>query len=67
MTRRRSAQQLLDLVLDPASFESWDHPIDITHHSAAYQDQLRAAAESAGTDESVRHRPRAWSAAGPSR
>lgn len=51
--RRLGARQVLDLVLDPGSFESWDEPIDVSGHTAAYQDALRAAAAKAGTDESV--------------
>ncbi len=50
---RWSAQGLIDLVLDDGSFESWDQPIDISGHSDGYQAELRAAAERAGTDESV--------------
>ncbi len=53
MSRRWSAQGLIDLVLDDRSFESWDQPVDISGHSPAYQAELRAAAEKAGTDESV--------------
>ena len=53
MSQRWSAHELIDLVLDPGSYESWDEPIDISGHSAGYQDELRAAAERAGTDESV--------------
>jgi acetyl-CoA carboxylase beta subunit len=53
VTRRWSAVDLLDLALDPGSFESWDRPVDISGHSDAYQATLRAAAEKAGTDESV--------------
>lgn len=51
--RRWGAQDLLDLVLDADSFESWDEPVVIDHHPPAYQEALRAAAEKAGTDESV--------------
>jgi acetyl-CoA carboxylase beta subunit len=53
MSRRWSAEGLIDLVLDPGSFESWDHPVDISGHSESYQEELRAAAKRAGTDESV--------------
>lgn len=53
MSGRRSAQSLIEHVLDPGSFESWDQPVDVSGHSEAYQDELRAAAEKAGTDESV--------------
>ena len=51
--KRWSAQELIDLVLDEGTFESWDTPIDIGGHSEAYQAELRAAADKAGTDESV--------------
>lgn len=53
MTRRWSAQELLDLVLDEGSFESWDEPIDIADAPPAYRAELEAAREKAGTDESV--------------
>jgi acetyl-CoA carboxylase carboxyl transferase subunit beta len=48
-----TVRELLDAVLDPDSFSSWDEPIDIGSHPADYQASLRAAAERAGTDESV--------------
>lgn len=48
-----TARVLLNLVLDQDSFESWDQPVDISGHSPDYQGELRAAAERAGTDESV--------------
>jgi acetyl-CoA carboxylase beta subunit len=53
VTHRWSARELLDLVLDDGSFESWDTPIDITAHAEPYRRELEAAAERAGTDESV--------------
>ncbi|MFD2027077.1 carboxyl transferase domain-containing protein [Promicromonospora aerolata] len=53
MTRRWTARELLELVLDADSFESWDEPVDVTGHPAEYQAVLAAAAEKAGTDESV--------------
>jgi acetyl-CoA carboxylase beta subunit len=53
MSQRWSARELIDLVLDRDSFESWDEPIDISEHASGYQEELRAAAERAGTDESV--------------
>ena len=53
MGERWSARELIDLVLDPGSFESWDEPIDVSGHPERYQEELRAAAERAGTDESV--------------
>lgn len=48
-----SVRELLDAVLDPGSFTSWDEPIDISAHADEYQVSLRAAAERAGTDESI--------------
>ncbi len=53
MSQHWSAQGLIDLVLDPGSYESWDQPVDISDHSESYRAELRAAAERAGTDESV--------------
>ncbi|WP_182524082.1 carboxyl transferase domain-containing protein [Nocardioides dongkuii] len=51
--RRWGAQDLLDLVLDEGSFESWDEPVDTGHHAEEYRRALAAAADKAGTDESV--------------
>ncbi len=48
-----TAQELLDLVLDADSFESWDEPIDISDAPPDYRAALEAAREKAGTDESV--------------
>nr|MCW2727692.1 acetyl-CoA carboxyl transferase [Aeromicrobium sp.] len=48
-----TAQGLLDLVLDEGSFESWDEPVDRSGLDPAYQQELAAAAERSGTDESV--------------
>ena len=53
MTHRWTVEELLGLVLDDGSFESWDEPIDISGHPAAYRETLERAAEKAGTDESV--------------
>ncbi|KQX71697.1 carboxyl transferase domain-containing protein [Aeromicrobium sp. Root472D3] len=50
---RLTAHALLDLVLDAGSFESWDEPIDRSGLDPAYRRELDAAAERAGTDESV--------------
>jgi len=52
-SRRWTARELIDLVLDHGSYESWDETVDISGHSEAYQAELRAAADKAGTDESV--------------
>ncbi|PUA81226.1 carboxyl transferase domain-containing protein [Nocardioides currus] len=51
--RRWGAEELLDLVLDEGTWQSWDRPIDISGHDPAYQRELVAARERAGTDESV--------------
>ena len=53
MTRRWTAHELLDLVLDPGTFTSWDEPIDLSAVDASYRAVLEAAAAKAGTDESV--------------
>ncbi|MBJ7528028.1 MAG: acetyl-CoA carboxylase carboxyltransferase subunit alpha/beta [Nocardioides sp.] len=53
MSERWTAHQLLELVLDDGSYESWDAPIDISGHSADYRAALERAAQKAGTDESV--------------
>jgi len=53
MTRRLSAHELLHLVLDEGSFESWDRPVDVTGLDPGYRAELAAAAGKAGTDESV--------------
>ena len=50
---RWTARELIDLVLDDGSYESWDVPIDVSGHAAGYQEALAKAAEKAGTDESV--------------
>ena len=44
-SRRWAARELIDLVLDEGSYESWDEPVDISGHSEDYQAELRAAAE----------------------
>lgn len=53
MTRRWSARELIDLVLDPGSFESWDGPACHEGASDEYLAELAAAERKAGTDESV--------------
>ncbi|WP_182377955.1 carboxyl transferase domain-containing protein [Nocardioides sp. WS12] len=52
-SRRWTARELIDLVVDEGTYESWDSAVDISGHSEAYQAALRAAADKAGTDESV--------------
>ncbi len=48
-----TAHGLLELVLDEGSFESWDSPIDHSGLDPQYRQELVAAAERSGTDESV--------------
>lgn len=48
-----TALDLIDTVLDPGSFRSWDEPIDIGGHPEEYRQALIAAAEKTGVDESV--------------
>ncbi|GAA1735959.1 carboxyl transferase domain-containing protein [Aeromicrobium alkaliterrae] len=50
---RLTAHDLIDLVLDEGSVESWDSAIDISGHAEPYRRELEAAAERAGTDESI--------------
>ncbi|MFF7334504.1 carboxyl transferase domain-containing protein [Streptomyces sp. NPDC008150] len=50
---RRSAAELIELVLDDDSFESWDEPVDTGAHPEEYRSRLAAAAERSGADESV--------------
>lgn len=53
MTARPSVRELITIVLDADSFESWDEPIDISGHSEPYRRELEAAAARSGFDESV--------------
>lgn len=48
-----SALELIETVLDPESFTSWDEPIDISDHPDAYRQTLIAAAAKTGVDEAV--------------
>lgn len=50
---RLGARDLVELVLDPASHESWDEPIDVSGYPSDYRAAVEKAAERAGTDESV--------------
>lgn len=50
---RLSARDLIDLVLDDDSWQSWDEAPDHSAATGAYADQLAAAAEKSGVDESV--------------
>src|SRR6476659_7513549 len=53
MSRRLSARELIDLVLDADSWESWDTPPKYAEISEAYAAELAAAREKSGVDESV--------------
>lgn len=53
MTTRLSAHDLIDLVLDEGSWVSWDSTPERAGISEEYAAELAAAAEKAGTDESV--------------
>lgn len=53
MTRRRSAREIIELVLDDGSFQSWDRPIDRSELDESYRAVLAAAEEKSGADESV--------------
>ena len=50
---RLSARDLLDLVLDEGSWQSWDTPPEQGDVSEEYAAELAAAAEKSGVDESV--------------
>ncbi|QCX26283.1 carboxyl transferase domain-containing protein [Nocardioides jishulii] len=50
---RLSARDLIDLVLDDDSWQSWDEAPDHSAATGAYAEQLAAAAEKSGVDESV--------------
>lgn len=50
---RHSARDLIDLVLDDDSWQSWDTAPDHSAATGTYADQLAAAAEKSGVDESV--------------
>jgi len=53
MAKRPNATELIDLVLDAGSWESWDAPPSYGDISAAYQADLAAARERSGVDEAV--------------
>lgn len=53
MSVRPSVRELITIVLDHDSYESWDDPIDISGHPEPYRLELQAAADRSGFDESV--------------
>ena len=50
---RLTAYELLDVVLDDDSFESWDEPIDTSPYEPRYREEVAQASVKAGVDESV--------------
>lgn len=52
--RRIGSRELLDALLDPGTFVSWDAPPIAVAQTGAYRSALTEAAAAAGTDESVR-------------
>lgn len=53
MTVHADVIDLIEIVLDAQSFESWDELIDISGHSDAYREELERAAIRSGFDEAV--------------
>jgi acetyl-CoA carboxylase carboxyl transferase subunit beta len=53
MGKRPSATELISLVLDEGSWESWDSPPEYGEISAGYRADLAAAREKSGVDEAV--------------
>ncbi|MBN9613264.1 MAG: acetyl-CoA carboxyl transferase, partial [Actinobacteria bacterium] len=51
--RRFSARELIVLIADPGSYVSWDAPPAEPDLGETYRGELAAAAEKAGTDESI--------------
>jgi acyl-CoA carboxylase subunit beta len=52
--RRVGARELLDTVLDAGSWQSWDAPpLQVAEPGSTYAAELEAAADKAGTDESL--------------
>lgn len=48
-----TAPELIELVLDPGTFQSWDTPVDHSGFDADYRAALARATERSGVDESV--------------
>lgn len=53
MTKRRSGRELVTLVLDADSYQSWDQPIDRSGIDERYAREIARAAEKSGSDEAV--------------
>jgi acetyl-CoA carboxylase carboxyl transferase subunit beta len=52
-TARLSATELIELVLDPGSFTSWDEKVVDVDADPAYAEELKVARERTGLDEAV--------------
>lgn len=52
-SRRLTAHELIDTVVDEGTFVSWDESLDLDGLDETYLDTLDRAAERSGTDESV--------------
>lgn len=52
-TTRPTARELIATVLDADSFEAWDLPVEQVAASGAYADELAAARQKTGLDESI--------------
>jgi acetyl-CoA carboxylase carboxyl transferase beta subunit len=50
---RLSATELIDLVLDPDTYLSWDEPVVTVDADAGYAEELKLARERTGLDEAV--------------
>ncbi|WP_033217443.1 carboxyl transferase domain-containing protein [Kitasatospora phosalacinea] len=48
-----TARQLLDLLVDPGTFRSWDEPVTAEYADPGYRDALARARERTGLDEAV--------------
>lgn len=53
MSAHLRSRELIDLVLDDGSFDSWDEPVDVAEFDDDYRAALSRAAERSGTDEAV--------------
>lgn len=50
---RPGAREVIDAVLDPGSFVSWDAPVDLSGYDPDYRAELETARERSGADEAV--------------
>lgn len=50
---RITTRAIIEQVLDPGSFTSWDEPVDYSFAADAYREQLEQAALRSGSDEAV--------------